>query len=100
VTDSPPSTSSTVPGPGWAEGLPPDVKRRIVREAFGQALRERRTTKALAFVFFSLLVGFTVAGWLGVLVCGGFGGSLWAVVLVLRMGRHLRAGAKAYREGS
>jgi hypothetical protein len=65
-----------------------ESKNSSVR-ALRLALGERRTKRALFFTSVSLLVGFTVAGWLGVLVCGLFGGSLFAVVLVLRMQRHL-----------
>ena len=79
------STTNPTPGPppasnGW----------RSYARAARLSAGERRTKRALFFTSVSLLVGFTVGGWWGVLACGLFGGSLYLVVLVLRMQRHLR----------
>ena len=78
-------------------GLPIDARLRLIGAAARRSAAERRTKRALFFTSASLLVGFTVARWWGVAVCGFFGGSLYVVVLVVRMQRHLRAGAEAYR---
>jgi hypothetical protein len=74
--------------------MPRSGRLQIIAEAARISSGERRTKRALFFTVASLLVGFTVAGWPGVLVCGAFGGSLYLVVLVLRMQRHLRASAE------
>jgi len=77
---TPPAPESPPASTGWRRYA------RAVRLSAG----ERRTKRALFFTTVSLLVGFTVGGWWGVLACGLFGGSLYLVVLVLRMQRHLR----------
>lgn len=63
-----------------------------VWSALVKSAGERRTKRALFFASASLMIGFTVAGVPGLLVCGSFGGSLYLVVLILRMQRHLRPG--------
>ena len=79
------------------DGLPAGVRLSICGNACLRAARERRTQRALFFSLASLAVGFTVSGGLGALVCGIFGGSLYLVVLLLRMQRHLRSGSEEYR---
>jgi len=66
--------------PGW----------RLTLRALNLAFFERRTQRALFFCGTSLLVGLTLGGGWGILLCGLFGASLFGVVLVLRMQRHLR----------
>ena len=77
-------------------GLPAAERWRILRRAARLSAGERRTKRALFFTSASLLVGFTVAGGWGVAACGFFGGSLYVVVWIVRMQRHLRSGAEAY----
>ncbi len=77
-------------------GLPAGERWRLLRRAARLSAGERRTKRALFFTSASLLVGFTVAGGWGVAVCGFFGGSLYVVVWILRMQRHLHDGAAAY----
>lgn len=69
--------------------VPATSRLRSAARAARLAAGERRTKRALFFTVASLLVGYTIAGWVGVAVCGCFGGSLYLVVLVLRMQRHL-----------
>ncbi len=78
--------------------FPLGKRLKLVRQAAAKSAGERRTKRALFFTTASLLVGFTVGDVLGLLVCGFFGGSLYAVVLVLRMQRHLRDALQ--RQGS
>lgn len=77
-------------------GLPGGVRLRLLASALRTSASERRTKRALFFTTASLLVGFTVARWWGLAACGFFGGSLYLVVLVLRMQRHVRSGAEAH----
>lgn len=90
---SPPKSKESA----WPTDLPLAPRLRVARRALALGIRERRSLKALFFLATSLLVGFTVAGWIGLMACGIFGGSMFAVVLVLRMERHLRAGFREYR---
>jgi hypothetical protein len=84
--------------PLWPAKVPREARLRIARHSAWLSLGERRTKKAGFFLGASLLVGFTVAGWPGVLACGLFGGSMFAVVIVLRMERHIRAGVQEYQD--
>ncbi|MFT7486316.1 MAG: putative membrane protein [Candidatus Paceibacteria bacterium] len=72
------------------QDLPIGRRLTVLGRACSQAARERRTKRALFFASASVAVGFTVAGSWGVLVCGIFGGSMYLVVLALRMQRHIR----------
>ncbi len=78
-------------------GLPRRVQLEVLLEAARASARERRTLRALFFTAASLLVGVTLAGAWGILACGFFGGSLWLVVLVVRMERHVLREARAAR---
>lgn len=91
--DPPHEPTDDSKGPLWPEGFPRERRVRVLRRALGLAASERRTKRALFFASTGLLVGFTAAGWLGLLACGLFGGSMYLVVLILRMERHVRAGA-------
>lgn len=71
------------------EGLPLGTRLGILGYALRKSAGERRTKRALFFGTASLMVGFTVGDLPGLAVCGFFGGSLYLVVLVLRMQRHL-----------
>ena len=93
---SSPTPASNESTPTFA-GLPFRVRFAIWRRALIKSGRERRTKRALFFLTASLMVGLTVAGKTGLLVCGSFGGSLYLAVLFVRMQRHLRVGAAAYR---
>lgn len=72
--------------------LPIGTRTKIVLRALVASARERRTKRALFFSATGLPIGATLAGWWGVLICGGFGFSLYFVVLVMRMQRHLQTG--------
>ncbi|MFT7669964.1 MAG: hypothetical protein ACI8X5_002671 [Planctomycetota bacterium] len=86
--------------PLWPVSLSRAERLRIARRALVLSAAERRTKRALFFLTSSLLVGFTVAGWKGLLGLGLFGGSLYLVVLVLRMERHIRAGVLEHQAKS
>jgi len=70
-------------------GLPMGVRLEVLWAAARASASERRTLRALFLTAASLLVGVTLAGGWGILACGFFGGSLWLVVLVVRMERHV-----------
>jgi hypothetical protein len=84
------------PGPRLAK-LPLGARLGVLRRALAKSAGERRTKRALFFTTASLLVGFTVGDVPGLLVCGFFGTSLYAVVLVLRMQRHIQDGVEDYQ---
>ncbi len=94
---STPPLAPTDEGAPHLTELPLGARLRVIRRALVRSARERRTKRALFFTLASLMVGLTVGGSLGLLICGLFGGSLYLVVLVLRMQRHLRIGAHEYR---
>jgi hypothetical protein len=82
---------------GSLSGLPLGTRLGVIAGALRKSAGERRTKRALFFCSASLMVGFTVGDLPGLLVCGFFGGSLYLVVLVLRMQRHLAEGARKHQ---
>lgn len=93
VPDS--ETETPEAGPRLAD-LPVAARMQVIYRSALKSGRERRTKRAFFFTSASLLVGYTVGGLPGVLACGFFGGSLYLVVLVVRMQRHLQEGAREY----
>lgn len=76
----------------WPAEFNRSTRLAILWRALRIAAGERRTKRAAFFFSTGLPVGYVAYGWWGFFGCGLFGGSMYFVVLLLRMQRHIRTG--------